>query len=439
MSDPGAGGMNGARQAAPKGSDPRQVRSPISRRAVESVISRSVAVFGLVFGAQTVPAMLAQMDGQWSSPFGALAIALFAMLVVAFVASMVRRFVRIGHAAVAIAYVLTMLARMTMVDQPFPDGEDNHWLYFLLTVATATAAIGFSRRVAGVYLVAVPVLYGVFRMLPVGGARDPLLAVLDVIYAIILGGAVMIIVTMLRQAADSVDVAQGTALQQYGAAVRQHATELERVEVDAIVHDSVLTTLLSAASAETPSAKALAAGMARAAIGHLADAAENAPGVEAPVQLTTLACELSEAAAALAEPVRVVATRLGDSAVPAVVVEAVRSAALQALVNSIQHAGKGLRPGKAVHRWMSISAVEPGGVVVEVGDDGTGFRFEALPRERLGVRVSIIERLAKVGGAAEVLSAPGRGTVIRLVWCGDAASQPEVPQLDVTVGGEERQ
>ena len=73
------------------------------------------------------------------------------------------------------------------------------------------------------------------------------------------------------------DAAQATALDRYSHAVRQHALEVERVQVDSIVHDSVLTTLLSAARAYTPEAKELAARMAGAAIGHLRDAALVSP------------------------------------------------------------------------------------------------------------------------------------------------------------------
>ena len=49
-------------------------------------------------------------------------------------------------------------------------------------------------------------------------------------------------------------------------------------------------------------------------------------------------------------------------------------------------------------------------------DDGVGFDRSAVPTERLGVRRSIIERMAAVDGAAEVFSAPGNGTRVMLVW-----------------------
>jgi signal transduction histidine kinase len=55
-------------------------------------------------------------------------------------------------------------------------------------------------------------------------------------------------------------------------------------------------------------------------------------------------------------------------------------------------------------------------IVVEVGDDGCGFDPDAVPTERLGVRVSILERVASVGGAAVIDTALGEGTVVALHW-----------------------
>ena len=94
--------------------------------------------------------------------------------------------------------------------------------------------------------------------------------------------------SMLRGAATQVDRAQQTALERYSHAVRQHAIEAERVQVDAIVHDSVLTTLLSAARAYTPEAKELAATMAGNAIGHLREAVAVAPDSDAMVPAVVL-------------------------------------------------------------------------------------------------------------------------------------------------------
>ena len=61
--------------------------------------------------------------------------------------------------------------------------------------------------------------------------------------------------------------------------------------------------------------------------------------------------------------------------------------------------------------------------MVEVGDHGSGFDPEAVPNERLGVRVSILERVAGVGGAAAIDTVIGRGTIVSLRW-------PVTPEVD---------
>ncbi len=219
------------------------------------------------------------------------------------------------------------------------------------------------------------------------------------------------IVALLRQAADSVDRAQSAALDRYSHAVRQHATEMERVQVDSIVHDSVLTTLLTAARASTPEAKELASTMAENAMDHLRDAASASPDDDAVVTARQVSHRIIGEIATLSSPFEVRRIEPSAIALPVQSAEAVYSAAVQAMVNSLQHAG-----GPEVPRWLEIRAGEDDGLVVEVGDSGVGFPVDSVPIERLGLRVSIIERVANAGGLVTVRSALGEGTVISIRW-----------------------
>ena len=65
---------------------------------------------------------------------------------------------------------------------------------------------------------------------------------------------------------------------------------------------------------------------------------------------------------------------------------------------------------------VAPTAMPRGAIQVEVGDDGAGFELAAVPTERLGVRVSILERMSSAGGHAEITSAPGSGTRVVLSW-----------------------
>ncbi|MDI1335939.1 MAG: hypothetical protein PSU94_07110, partial [Lacunisphaera sp.] len=193
-------------------------------------------------------------------------------------------------------------------------------------------------------------------------------------------------------------------------AVRQHATEVERVQVDSIVHDSVLTTFISAARAFTPQAQELAATMAGNAIGYLRDAAAASPDDGTMVRFTSLAERITDAAEALSSPFELRIRSVGTRSLPVQASEAIYSAAVQAMVNSLQHAGEG-----EVTRWVAVRGVSPGGIEVVVGDTGAGFDMSERS-ERLGVRVSILERISNAGGRATVQSAPGEGTIVSLRW-----------------------
>ena len=386
-------------------------RSPISRDQVESVISRSVALFGIVFGAQTIPPLIAQLPNAnpvWSAiTIGVIALSLVASLA----ASVFRRYVRLAHAAVAVIYLAALQTWPLFVTQP-GSPTTNHWLYFLLTVATASAAIGLPTAIGTTYLLVLPVMYGLIRVTPDGGMASAQQAILDSLYSVILGGVIMVIVTMLRQASASVDAAQANALERYSHAVRAHATEIERVQVDSIVHDSVLTTLLSAARAFTPDAKALAATMAGNAIGHLREAALVTPDDGSTVVLTSVARRISEAANTIGAKFELRTRTIGTRSMPIMAAEAVYSASVQAMVNSLQHAGA----GTDVSRWLTIRGIEPAGIEVEVGDTGGGFAYHDVPKERLGLRVSIVERVSNAGGCVEIDSVEGEGTVITIRW-----------------------
>ena len=49
-----------------------------------------------------------------------------------------------------------------------------------------------------------------------------------------------------------------------------------------------------------------------------------------------------------------------------------------------------------------------------VVDEGRGFDPAAVPEDRLGLRASVQERLAVLGGSVAVWSRPGRGTSVKI-------------------------
>ena len=389
-------------------------RHPISRAQIETVLYRSVAGVSLIFGVQSVPAMLDQFGQR--QPMGAalIATALALAILAVVVATLVRKGVRVTTAIVATVYALALVAwPFLMLDRgAVLDGKP--WIWYLCTVATSCAAIAFPLRWAATYTIVIPVMYGIIRILPAGGLAEEALALLDAVYAMLLGAVVLIIIYMLRQATEAVDLAQSNALAKYALAVRQHATEVERVEVDSIVHDTVLATLLAAAGAHNQKGGELAATMARNAVARLDEAGAEPTDDPGRVPFSRLAGRIRQAAGALACTFTVSENAAEPLTMPEQTSEALYSATVQAMVNSMQHAGP---IDGAIGRTVTLGATRLNGATIDVSDRGIGFDFSAVPSGRLGLRLSIQGRVESVGGTAEVHTSPGQGTTIAIRWC----------------------
>lgn len=91
--------------------------------------------------------------------------------------------------------------------------------------------------------------------------------------------------------------------------------------------------------------------------------------------------------------------------VPTAIATAVAGGVGAALANVHRHANARV----ALVRCVTM----PGQVVASVSDDGTGFDVARTP-EGVGLRSSLRERIARVGGRVIVASAPGSGTVVRI-------------------------
>lgn len=389
---------------------PRPARNPISGPLLDKIFARALAALGVVFGLQAVPFVVSEQASMQPAWGWIISVAVFGGILAVAVASLIMRGIETAAAFVAISFLVALITWPLAVQDPATVQPQVPWLWYLVTVASAAAAIAFSLWVATGYLFLAPVIYGLIRLTPSGGHADLARAGLDAMYSIILGGAVLILITLLRQASAAVDSAQSTAVARYSGAIREHATELERVQVDAIVHDSVLTTFISAARAFSKDERALATTMARNAMSHLTSAASVTPFDESSTSLASMRDRIRVFIANLGANVQIRAIGLDDHTIPANAAEALYSAAVQAVVNSVQHAG-----GDDVERWVSVNwATER--VVVEVGDTGSGFNPSAVPGERLGVRVSITERLSNAGGEATIHTKTGSGTVIHLTW-----------------------
>jgi len=95
---------------------------------------------------------------------------------------------------------------------------------------------------------------------------------------------------------------------------------------------------------------------------------------------------------------------------PGPVVATVAEAAAEAARNSVQHAGS------EATRALNITVTDSE-LCVELADNGAGFDLSDVRPDRLGVTGSIHGRVdGLTRGSAEVISAPGQGTMVRMRW-----------------------
>jgi signal transduction histidine kinase/phage shock protein PspC (stress-responsive transcriptional regulator) len=181
---------------------------------------------------------------------------------------------------------------------------------------------------------------------------------------------------------------------------RQRIRSEERAEVAAHLHDSVLQTLaLIQRHADAPSqARTLARRQERELRSWLY-------GERDPSSPATLHAALDAAADAVEadHQVAVEVVVVGDCALDPPV-EALAHAVREAMVNAARHAG--------VDEVSVYVEVEDGAVTAFVRDRGRGFDPAAVEPGRLGIAQSIVGRMARHGGRAEVQSAPGEGTEV---------------------------
>jgi signal transduction histidine kinase len=389
--------------------------APIGSRRIEMLLAGMISVFGVLFAATTLPRLV----GDWPELNPAvsltLAVAVYGSLGVGALAALLHQWTRPVFCAVGVIY-LGALALWPVSTGGVYVGGTTPWLFALAGVPCALVVAAASWPVSVGYVLVVSAATAAERLVPAGGGAPLPTALLDASSAAEVGVALLLVVGAVRRAARHVDSAQGAALSRYADAQIDEATESERVRTDALVHDSVLTTFLSAAGAQTGEAQALAARMAVHAMEVLSRATV-ASAVGPKVPLAELLGRIRADAGAVADGFEFATQNIGDHFVPENVADAIVSASVQAMTNSVKHAG-----GPDVPRSVLIKGAAEGAVCVHVADEGSGFDPSKVASERLGLRVSIIERMSRVSGAVDLHTALGEGTMFVLSWPASATA-----------------
>jgi signal transduction histidine kinase/phage shock protein PspC (stress-responsive transcriptional regulator) len=187
---------------------------------------------------------------------------------------------------------------------------------------------------------------------------------------------------------------------------RERIRSDERAQVAAHLHDSVLQTLaLVQRRADDPREVVRLARMQERELRAWLLSGDE-PGGPAGRSDDSVGAALDALAAEIETehgvPVEVV--RVRDC--PAAGLQPLLLAAREAMVNAVRHSG-----APAVSVYLEV---EPQTVSIFVRDRGKGFDPGAVAPDRRGISGSIVDRLARAGGAAQVRSEPGEGTEVEM-------------------------
>lgn len=245
---------------------------------------------------------------------------------------------------------------------------------------------------------------------------------------------------------------------QVNAAARSAAWHRERTRLDSIIHDEVLSTLLSTVHGRNEDAGRLAErakatlellkqrlqrevrtpdvadthggapdGKQGAAVNHEGTEDLTSDGTVNPDEFHS--SSLSRRIHTLAHSYAVPVTEEdasggeklphGDLHIPADATDALVEAATQALENAQQHA-----QGAAVLLRLRLT---DNGVNVVISDAGPGFDPEKVDPRRFGIRTSIIEKMESVAGGEAKVRSGSRGTTVELSYRPNMPSQQQRP------------
>lgn len=175
----------------------------------------------------------------------------------------------------------------------------------------------------------------------------------------------------------------------------------ERAEMAAHLHDSVLQTLALIQRTDDPKRMmTLARGQERELRRWLYEKTPDSADDLLSDAIAAVAARIEDDFDVVVELVTVGDMQLVDSS------RALVSAAGEALINAAKHA--------KTSRLSVFSEVTDESVDIYITDQGVGFDLSAVNQQRRGISDSIVGRMTRHGGTAEIISEPGEGTEVHL-------------------------
>lgn len=312
------------------------------------------------------------------------------------------------------AIIFSTLAAMVLwplqvVDTASLPNDYKPWVWWAVGFASLAATGAFERNTALIFLILMPTAWLAVRFSSFGASENFGIALEDSLYSFFFSTSVSLLVMFLRHRAAQVD----REFEALSAARLERAfldvMQIERTKINSIVHDSVIASLDAAAEANTETERSAAAIAANEAIMRLEREASRDPMARETLSSQSFFESLSAAIERRSTFVLVKVKSPVDLQVPFEAAVAMAESTFQALNNSLVHASN------AQNRQVLLSSGR-NSVKIVIIDDGIGFRMASVPKNRIGVRVAIFQRLESLGVKVNLQSSPGEGTTWVFEW-----------------------
>jgi hypothetical protein len=310
--------------------------------------------------------------------------------------------------ALCIAYAITVATWPLVWNGNLVDAGYGMWFTQFNGFAAATATLVWRVRWSLPYLVYVVVSVQ-FVNEAVRTASHNSEVLTDIAWSFCICAMPYAFVVAAIRSVHVLDDTRAQSAQAAADSARTVARAEERARFDALTHDRIMSTLLTAARTPMSNELVLQAAGALTKLDVLEATGRSGPSpMDAAAAIREISSGVNDVDATIA--VRSEIPTHTVTRYPSPVVTAIAEAAAEAVRNSIRHAGLGST--RTVH---VVAGDEQ--LTVDVVDDGVGFDTAAIGLDRLGVADSIRGRMTQIaGGSAEVTSGHGRGTSIRLRW-----------------------
>ena len=304
---------------------------------------------------------------------------------------------------VAVACVLAAI-RLLPIAAPGDALARMHPMLGWYFVIAAAGAVVLTRRWRFTFVVVLAPLLLMVNATAIGELQ--FVSVEDVMLDMATNLATIGALTWLLRLAETSDAsgAQQRA-QAVELAARQASTRAQH-EANSFIHDHILSALIAVANG-LPDRAAL-----RDSARQALDSLSAGTTVASPVATRTLLNDVAGRVGVMAGDIRTDVVLTREHEIPSEVAQAVTEATLEAVRNSLRHAGSDDAP---VTRRVTLTS-DACGISIEVSDNGCGFDPAVAGRGRHGVSGSIIARMQDVGGRATVDSVPGEGACVTLRW-----------------------